>query len=123
MRNKNYDRKAFDTSTPERRKKVILRTAKQRAQEKDVPFDITIEDFDLPTHCPLLGIEIDYSRPTGYQPNQPSLDRIIPELGYVKGNVWTISRRANSMKNDAPPDQLKKFCENVLNNPRLISLD
>jgi hypothetical protein len=34
------------------------------------------------------------------------LDRIIPELGYVKHNVVFISNRANSIKNDATEREL-----------------
>ena len=42
----------------------------------------------------------------GYHPERPSLDRIIPELGYVKGNVVFISMRANSIKQDATEQEL-----------------
>ena len=36
-----------------------------------------------------------------------SLDCIIPELGYVPGNVAVISRRANTIKNDATIEELE----------------
>lgn len=35
------------------------------------------------------------------------LDRIIPELGYIKGNVQWISGRANRIKYDASLDELR----------------
>ena len=36
----------------------------------------------------------------------PSLDRIIPELGYVKENVVVVCGACNRRKNDATPEQL-----------------
>jgi len=52
-----------------------------------------------------LGIELtrDYKNNPS---NQACIDRIIPELGYVEGNVMIISRRANVIKNDATADEL-----------------
>lgn len=37
-----------------------------------------------------------------------SIDRLIPELGYVKGNVVVISYKANTIKNNATVDDLEK---------------
>jgi hypothetical protein len=77
-----------------------------------LPFDLTVEDIQTPTHCPILGIEL--KRNTGgksYKGNSPSLDRIDPTKGYVKDNVQVISQRANVMKNDATFDELKRFAD------------
>ena len=38
----------------------------------------------------------------------PSLDRIVPEKGYVKDNIIIVSLMANSIKNQATPDQIQK---------------
>ena len=38
--------------------------------------------------------------------NSPTLDKIIPSLGYVSGNIWIISHRANTIKSDASIDEL-----------------
>lgn len=54
----------------------------------------------LPTHCPILGLELDYTFEGPRQDNRPSLDRINNELGYIVGNVQVISWRANRLKND-----------------------
>lgn len=48
--------------------------------------------------------------------SSPSLDKIIPELGYVVGNIQVISKLANNMKTNASVDQLVLFSEWVLNN-------
>ena len=93
-------------------KKAILRTAKARAKKKGIVFDITIDDFNLPDKCPLLGIPLavnyDISSDNSY-----SLDKIIPELGYVKGNVWIISNKANAIKSNASLEELQLLVKNL----------
>ena len=42
-------------------------------------------------------------------PDSPSLDRIVPELGYVKGNIRVISNRANHLKSDATLEEHRKI--------------
>ena len=57
----------------------------------------------IPDVCPVLGIPLDQD-PKGKgerSDNSPSLDKFIPSLGYVKGNIHIISWRANHLKNDA----------------------
>jgi hypothetical protein len=39
-------------------------------------------------------------------PHAPSLDRIDPKKGYIRGNVVVISRMANSIKADASAEQI-----------------
>jgi hypothetical protein len=41
--------------------------------------------------------------------NSPSLDRIDTSKGYVKGNVWVISWRANKLKSDATLAELESI--------------
>lgn len=95
-------------------KKYMVRSAKQRALKKGLDFDITYEDFIIPEKCPLLGIPLVKHVGDGIaQDDSPSLDRIKPELGYVKGNVWVISRKANEIKNNVDADTLKKIAENL----------
>jgi hypothetical protein len=80
----------------------LLYTAKCRAKKSGVEFSITEKDFAPVTHCPLLGVRLNFSiRKRGSHYNSPTIDRIDSNLGYVPGNVWVISGKANRIKNNA----------------------
>ena len=86
----------------------LLSSAKARAKRLGAPFNLTLEDIVIPEFCPVLGIPIvsKYAKRTG---NSPSVDKAVPSLGYVKGNVVVISWRANRLKSDASVDELKRI--------------
>lgn len=107
----------------------LLKGARRRAKEKNLPFNIDLdyvrsmagENAEFASHCPVFGVALDWScmRNNGGKPlpNSPSLDRIDPERGYVKGNVKIISFRANQIKSDASPSELKlvaAYCSKAL---------
>lgn len=85
--------------------------AKQRATKNNIPFDIERDDIVVPSHCPVFGTELTWG--IGDKSTSPSLDRIIPEKGYVKGNVEVISWVANKLKSNATLHQLEMLCEYV----------
>lgn len=89
----------------------LISVAKDRAKKRNIPFFITKEDITLPTHCPILGMELKYNQGTGAggKDNSFSLDRIDPTKGYIKGNVQVISHKANSMKFNATKEDLLRF--------------
>jgi|SRR5208282_549913 len=90
----------------------MLDGARTRAKRLRVPFSLIPEDINIPKRCPLLGIPLRFAigRPNG---NSPSLDRIIPKLGYTKENSIVISYRANMLKNDATLKELKLMVKNL----------
>jgi hypothetical protein len=45
--------------------------------------------------------------------NAPTLDRINNSCGYVPGNVAVISWRANRIKCDATPEELRRIADYV----------
>ncbi len=97
---------------PEKR---LWMSAKRRAKVKGLPFSITQDDIIVPTHCPYLGTELTMNARRGTKRDSVcSLDRIIPELGYVKGNVEVISHLANTMKQAATEEQLLSFAKTIL---------
>lgn len=97
-------------------KKVILQLAKQRSKKRGIKFSITEDDFDIPTHCPVLGIKLKHNRLGANKrgtsnDNSPTLDRIDPSLGYVPGNVVIISKLANQIKSNARYEDIYLVCK------------
>jgi len=85
---------------------------KSRAKLTNIPFNIEVKDIVIPKYCPYLGMKLSQNKQQ--EANSPSLDRIIPELGYVKNNVQVISSLANRMKNNATKEQLIFFAKKIL---------
>ena len=87
---------------------------KSRAKAKGVPVDVDAEwlQANLPTHCPVLGIELTrrLSR-TDDSAASPTVDRKVPSLGYVRGNINIISRRANNIKSDASAAEILRVAQ------------
>jgi hypothetical protein len=92
-------------------KRRLLAAAKARAKKRGIPFALTVNDIEWPTHCPVLGLELDYNKtPSGSRRrvgNVASLDRRDNSLGYVPGNVFVLSYRANTIKNNASLIEIK----------------
>lgn len=93
----------------------LIRHAKLRSESKGIPFDIVAEDIIIPTICPILKCPLVINKGK-LGPDSITLDRIKPELGYVRGNIQVISHRANTMKNAATEDELLKFADWVKEN-------
>lgn len=95
-------------------RKVMLVNVKNRARQNGIEFNLELEDIALPEFCPVLGVKLDLSygdKGKKSLPNSPSIDRIDPSKGYVKGNIQVMSRLANGMKSNASPDQLLSFAK------------
>lgn len=92
-----------DLFCPDTAAKNLFRWAKRRALERDTVFNLELSDIDVPWVCPALGRL--FTRTGIYA---PTLDRLIPTLGYVPGNVYVISKRANRIKSDATPKEILK---------------
>lgn len=89
-------------------KQQLYRHAKKRALTKELEFNIELKDIHIPKKCPILKVPLICS--TRYS---PSIDRIYPDKGYVKGNIAVISTLANSMKANATPKELLIFAKNI----------
>lgn len=113
-----HDSTEWETKNPEQRQKtravrfarvyaepthwakmLLWRTAR-RCRLENIPFNIDATDCVVPEKCPVLGLELKVGGGRNC-PTSPSLDKIIPALGYVKGNVRVISWRANELKGNA----------------------
>lgn len=96
--------------------KQLLHSAKWRAKKRGIVFDLVESDIILPEVCPILGLKLvsNIGKGAGGKDDSYSLDRIVPSLGYVKGNIQVISHKANSMKYNTTKEELLKFAEWVL---------
>ena len=90
-------------------KQRLLRFAKHRAKKNNLPFNLSLDDFEIPEYCPVFGIKLKPAVGTQDMSCTPTLDKVIPRLGYVKGNVQIISHRANTIKRDASLEELEKL--------------
>ena len=103
------------TNKNRNRYKSIFQTAQARAKREGKEWSIEFDTFDFPSHCPILGFELDYSYGKGkIQDNSPSFDRKDPSLEYVEGNVWIISNKANTMKSNSTKEERITFAKNIL---------
>jgi hypothetical protein len=87
--------------------KRLYDSAKRRANYKNINFSIKQSDIIVPKYCPVLGIELSVGEGSAHD-GSPSLDRVIPSLGYIKENIIVVSHKANTIKNNATIDELEK---------------
>jgi len=94
----------------------MLQRAKGRAKKQGIPFNLTPSNIIIPKVCPVLGIPLFVTKgKSGAFKNSPSLDKIVPHLGYTKGNVQVVSQQANQMKYNATTSELLKFAYWIIN--------
>ncbi len=94
----------------------LVYSAKKRAVKSELDFNLVPEDIIIPDFCPVLGFALDKTvrgSHHNHSPrfNAPSLDRINPQLGYIKKNVRVISLRANNIKKDGTAEEHIKVAE------------
>lgn len=107
----------------ERPARYLIHGAKNRAKRDGLPIDITESDIYIPEFCPDLGLLL-VPASEKVKPNSPTLDRIIPELGYTKGNVRVVSSASNRMKQETTLLQSASIWGNVLKSlPNSYTLD
>ncbi len=87
----------------------MINSARTRAKNKGLAFNITEADIVIPDTCPVLGIEILKTKAPRQTDGSPSLDRIDNSVGYVRGNVAVVSLRANNLKNDGTADEHERI--------------
>jgi hypothetical protein len=80
----------------------MINAARTHARTLGVAFDLKPSDIYIPDVCPVFGTPLRPNIRNGYAGNgdAPSLDRILPNEGYVRWNIAVISWRANRIKSD-----------------------
>ncbi len=93
-------------------KTYLLCNPRARARKKGWEFNLTEEDVIIPEYCPVLKVKLDkVGSGSSYT---PSIDRIDPSKGYVKGNIRVVSHRANTLLSDGSLEEHRlvlKFLE------------
>jgi hypothetical protein len=97
-------------ATLEGRAYHMWNSAKQRAKRSGVPFEISREYVlalarEYGTVCPALGTPFQTGLGRAL-PESMSLDRFDAALGYVEGNCWVLSNKANMIKSSATRTEL-----------------
>jgi len=87
-----------------------FRAKKANAIRVGIEFTIEFGELTFPTHCPILGIELDYFSEQRTE-NTVSFDKINPTKGYVSNNVVILSWRANRIKNDGTAEEHQKIAD------------
>jgi hypothetical protein len=94
----------------------IFNKRKNAARREGILFDIDFEYmFSLPSeNCAILNMPLSWCELSDKpRDNTPSIDKIIPEKGYVKGNVAWVSYRANSLKGNGTLDEHAAIVEYI----------
>ena len=82
-----------------------------RAVKKGIRFTIKPKDIEPTARCPVFGTPMIYGGSRTQLNKAASLDRIVPELGYVPGNIQVISHRANTLKSNGSLRELEQVVE------------
>lgn len=106
------------------RLKQILAGAKNRAKLKQLPFDLDHSYLmslwnEQSGLCAIVNRPFDLTMPQDKgiaRYNAPSLDRIVPSLGYVKGNVRLVWYQINMAIGHYGMDSLFKLAELIQEN-------
>lgn len=102
---KNQRAKHFATWSQRHPSRAMYNWVKQRAKRKGIEFALDPEDIVIPEKCPALGVPLQFQSKGPYS---PSVDRIDPTQGYIKGNIVVISVLANQIKSTATQDQVAR---------------
>lgn len=90
-----------------------------RAKQNNIPFNLTEEYLvSLWTGtCAVFGSPLCLPYSTKHQdPNKATIDKVIPELGYVVGNVHWVSNKANIIKSFGTIDEHKMIVDYMVRN-------
>ncbi len=98
MYNRTYQR-AY-RGDPDGWAQVSCRNIKARAKKSGIEFDMTPQDLTMPEVCPFTLLPFNFDPAGKVTPQSPSVDRIKPHIGYVRGNVRVISFQANRAKSN-----------------------
>lgn len=83
----------------------------KESNKRNLDFNLELKDIKYTGKCLALGIDLEVGGKT--LDNSPTLDRLNPKKGYIKGNVKVISHLANRIKNSASLDDILKIAKYI----------
>ena len=89
-------------------KKNLLRYALRRSKKKGREFSLTLADIHIPSHCPVIGIELCAG---GDPKNSPSIERLNRSRGYTPDNILIISYTANVIRHLASSKEIQQVAD------------
>lgn len=96
--------------------KKLVENARRRCQRTATPCTITPADvkalLDAGWECAYCGIQVG-SYTGGTRPTSVTLDRVLPDLGYVPGNVVLACHACNCAKSEHTPATLRAWAERI----------
>lgn len=100
--------------------------ARSRARARDLAFDVDIDHLmflwqEQKGCCAVSGLPFSYeTKATAFvkTPFAPSLDRIDPSQGYIRGNVRLVCTIANFALNQWGDDVVRRFAHGVIDTER-----
>jgi hypothetical protein len=97
--------------------KKVINNKKYESKIKNLNFNLDVDYlkkiFPIDNRCILSNVMFINKKNSEFQ---PTLDRLIPNKGYVKGNVIFVSRKANLIKNNLSLNEMKLLLKNWKNN-------
>ncbi len=116
VKNSGYHATVFAknrTEYDEKRIRKVLSVKRAKCRRAGILWDLSFEHvqriFPAPLICPVFKKPMEWADSPGHA-DSPSLDRIIPERGYIEGNVAWISNKANRLKGDASLSEITSLC-------------
>lgn len=105
-----------------RRAMILRQGIVKRSKDKNLPCDseiLTVSYFDSllrdNSFCECCGIKLDCSFKNQVNDRSPTVDRVVPTLGYVISNVAIICWKCNAIKKDAALVELKNLLAWMMN--------
>jgi|SRR5579859_874820 len=98
--------------SPEGKIKTLMQKAKARAIKQNIDYDLDFNYVyrlyeETKGKCPVLGFKFF----SGSRATSASIDRLIPERGYIHGNISIISYLANAVRSSATSEQIRKVAD------------
>ena len=94
----------------ENRAKYLIAECRRRCSKKGIPFDLDLHQQKIQSRiengvCEVSGIALRLTTSKGRPFNTPSIDRIVPDKGYVYSNIRITAFAVNAMMGDWGEEQ------------------